>query len=220
MTIAEDYIPLARSLAKKYTPKGQHFEESGCLSVAYEALTKACGRLDREYGKASYMKKTIEGALKRHLTTQRVQGFTGLRRSKYAEAILMDKELDIPEELQGPLEAALTTALSLEEPARFEDGEKGKLEETIDLGTPSVEDECIALEAQSYLSQEIRDWLTRFKPREQLYIMEVMMGDKTQTQFCKDHQMSDQTAKKIRELVIDEGEESLSYVLYNLEEAP
>lgn len=219
--VAEDYIPLARNMAKKYTPKGQNYEQSDCLSVAYEALCKAVSIMEpRDTGTASYLWKRIEGALKRHLTAQRTQGFTGLRRSKYAEAILMDTDLVIPEELRGPLTAALNTALSINEPTSFADGEKGSLEETIDPGMPSAEDECIALEKQAYLSQEIQDWLTRWTEREQAYIVEVMMGDKTQTQFCKENKMSDATAKKIQDRVLEEGAESLSYVLYNLEETP
>lgn len=220
MTIAEDYIPLARSLAKKYTPKGQHFEESDCMSVAYEALTTACNRMDLSKGKAHYIKVTVEGALKRHLTTQRVQGFAGLKRSKYAEAILMDRELDIPEELQGPLESALSTPLCLDEPAHFEDGEKGSLVETVDLGIPSVEEECIAHERQRYLEEELLDWKTRFLEDEfqRLYFDEVKMGGKSQAQFRKEQGLSEAKTKKIKDFVDAEFEESASYIFHNLED--
>lgn len=221
MTIAEDYIPLARNLAKKYTPKGQNVEDSDCMSVAYAALTEACSRLDdRDTGTASYLWKSIEGALKRHLTTQRVQGFSGLKRSKYAEAILMTKEdVDIPEELEAPLYAALGTVLSLDEPTSFDDGDKGMLEETIDVGAPSAEDDVLALEQQAYIAREMADWKSRFlSPVQGRYWDEVMVGDKTQTQFCADHHFSTQTAKKIREDIEEEALESLSYVYHNLEE--
>jgi len=221
MTIAEDYIPLARSLAKKYTPKGQNSEDSDCMSVAYEALSAGCTRLDdREEGASTYLRKTIEGALKRHLTTQRVQGFSGLKRSKYAEAILMTKEdVDIPEELEGPLYAALGTTLSINEPTSFDDGDKGTLEETVDVGVPSAEDEVLTREQQAYIEREMADWKARFlSPVQGRYWDEVMVGDKTQTQFCADHHFSTQTAKRIREDIEEEALESLSYVYHNLEE--
>jgi hypothetical protein len=216
-----EYIPLARNLAKRYTPKGQHFEDSDCMSVAYEALSAGAARLDdRDEGCSTYLQKTIEGALKRHLTTQRVQGFSGLKRSKYAEAILMDKDTDIPEELEGPLDAALNTLLCIDEPIHIGDDQAGTLKEVIDLGVPSVEDECIMMETQVYLERGVEDWKSRFSELEGQYITEVMMGDKTQTQFCKDNKIGDRTAKKMQDRIIEEGQESLSYLLYNLGETP
>lgn len=220
-SIAENYIPLARSLAKKYTPRGQHFETSDCLSVAYEALSAGCVRLEvRDEGTSSYLQKTIEGALKRHLTTQRVQGFAGLKRSKYAEAILMDKDTEIPDNVRAPLEAALNTTLGLNEATRVDDDEAGALEETLDMGVPSVEDDCIAMETAVYLQRGVEDWKARFSDFERQYIDEVMMGAKTQTQFCKEHKIGDRTAKKMQDRIIEEGQESLSYLLYNLGETP
>lgn len=218
MTIAEDYIPLARSLAKKYTPRGQNFETSDCLSVAYMALTEACLRMeDRETGKSTYIKKTIEGALKRHLTTQRMQGFAGLKRSKYAEAMIMDKDIDIPAELEGPMMAALTTTLGLDEPTHFDDGEQGSLEETIDPCVPSVEDEYAEKHDQEYMVSSIHEWKHKYLGDiERAYWDEVMIGGKTQTQFCKERHMHALTAKAMREDIEEEARESLSYVPRNM----
>ena len=118
------------------------------------------------------------------------------------------------------MESALGASVPLDEPSSFEDGERGTKEETLDMGVPSVEDDCIAMESSAYMKREVQDWISQFRHKEQLFIVEVMMGDKTVTQFCKDYRMSDVTAKKMRARIIEEGAESLSYVLYNLEKTP
>lgn len=218
MTIAEDYIPLARSLAKKYTPKGQHFETSDCLSVAYEALAAGCGRMEvRDKGASTYLTKTIEGALLRHLTAQRAQGFSGLKRSRYTEAILMDKDTDIPEELEAPLKAALSTTLGLDEPTYFDDGEQGSLVETVDPGVPSVEDEFLESEQRSYIKRELDVWKHEFlNEAQRAYYDEVMIGGKTQTQFRKERRITDLDAKLMREAITEEFEESAAYIYHNV----
>lgn len=218
MTIAEEYIPLARSLAKKYTPRGQHFETSDCMSVAYMAAVQAAHRMeDRETGTSTYMKKSIEGALKRHLTTQRTQGFAGLKRSKYAEAMIMDKDIDTPEELEGPMMAALTTTLGLDEPTHFDDGEQGALGETIDPCVPSVEDEYIERHDQEWAAQELFTWKQeKLSSIQRLYFDEVMVGDSTQAQFCKDHHIGTERAKNMCEAITEEYGETASYIGYTM----
>lgn len=64
--LIEDYLPLARSLARRYTGRGEQYDD--LVQIATVGLIKAVDRFDLDHGAelTTYAVATIMGELKRH----------------------------------------------------------------------------------------------------------------------------------------------------------
>jgi RNA polymerase sigma-B factor len=212
--LVDRFLPLARSLARRYTGAHEPFED--LLQVASYGLLKALDRFDADRGTAfsSFAVPTIVGELKRYfrdlgwsahvprgaqelaLKVQRAQEklTTKTGRSPTVDELAQYLEVSIEDVLEGLEATAAHHASSLDAPHDDGDGESGTLADTLgqqDASFQLVEDATTVAAALQTLSERQRRVL-------QLRFFE----DRTQTEIAKQIGVSQMQISRIQRRAI------------------
>ncbi len=233
--IIRDYVPLARKLAKEYTPEGMAADDGDFVSCAYEALVKAASRLDlTRTGYSTFLKKAMEGSLKNHLTAVMSQGLSGISTTKYGRKLMSNKGklvevtreevaevYGIPEEIADSLIAVCTTAVLSTDAVSKLDGRDETFGDTLcEEGAPSPEELFADEEDEAYKKKEVGDWLAELTPLRRSYVTEVQMHKtSSRTAWQQASNMGWGRFVAWETLLLDKAAQDLYYIKANLEDA-
>jgi len=207
--LASRYLPLARSLARRYAGRGEPLDD--LVQVGAVGLVAAARRYDPDRGVpfAAYAAPTVEGELRRHLrdrtSTVRVprreqERAAVVRRSAHLVAQRIGREA-------SPAEAASAAGVSVDEARAALDGAGTTVPLSVLDGRPCARaaDDFMACEDREFL----RAVLGALEPREREVVSLRFANDLSQAEIGRRLQISQSQASRLLAAALEKLRRSL-----------